>query len=140
MAHAERLDVGVDLDVRTEFGPDRRLQAVRLPMRRFQAHAAVYLKIEADAEPAAEVLHHDVVDEHAPARGDQHDALQDRLVIERSRLRRYRDLGTGKLPFERAADLALDGDNVLQGQSARDAHEEFAEHLSSGRADAHALD
>ena len=79
--------MGVDLDLRPELVPDRRLEPVRERVRGPEGHAPVDLDVEADAEPAGDSWTMTWCTKHPAVRGDQQDALEHGLVVELGRLR-----------------------------------------------------
>ena len=99
----QRLDMGIDFDVRAEFVADLVLQRVGDVVRRRQRHVAVDFEVDADGQLAAEVVHRDVMDGEAGIAGDHHDAFAHAFIVARDRHRGEGQVGVA----ERLADRGL---------------------------------
>ena len=78
--------MGLDLDVGAEVGRDRRFELAGDFVGVGKAHPAVDFEVERDALAPADVLDAEVVDKQAPAAGDEQNALEQGLVVERHRI------------------------------------------------------
>jgi hypothetical protein len=79
----QRLDVGVDLDIFPEFVPDVPLQLMGDAVGCCERHVAVDLKIDADGQSPAEIVHGHMVHGQTGIAGNHHDTFTHALVIAR---------------------------------------------------------
>src|SRR5918998_1455758 len=80
------------------------------------------------------------MDRNAQPRGRQQHALENRLVVELDRVRRYRELALRQLFVYRAHDFFLELSHTLKRQCAGYPHEHLPEDMTAGGTDADALD
>lgn len=77
-----RFDVAFDFHIGAELVADRVLQVSCPVMRLAQCHGAIDLEVEADREPAADLLGVEMVDGEVPPAGDEHDLLEHGFAVE----------------------------------------------------------
>ena len=136
----QRLDVGLDLDLGAELVAQRRLQPVGDIVRRAERELALDLEIERDGTLAADVVHGDVMHRETLVARDHHDALLDRLGVERARRDRDDRLGAGQVGADGFRDIALQRLDPVERQRAAHRRHHLDEQLVAGRPHPHAVD
>ncbi len=87
-------------------------------MRVGEPHRPIDFQIETDRCLARQMLHGEMVDgERAPARRHCH-LVEDRLVVERHRMRGNRDIRVPVSPLDVAGKAVLDLDDLIERQRA----------------------
>ena len=102
----QRLDMGLDFDVRAELVAHRLFEPARDVMRGGERLRALDFEIGRDRQLPGDRLHRDVVDGEPEVARDHHDAFAHGFVVERARLGRDRDFGRRQFGADGGGQLA----------------------------------
>src|SRR5262249_18452117 len=128
----QRLDVGLDLDPRSQLLSHRSFEPVRDRMGTAKCKIAIDLKVERYREPVTERMHGNVVDSNGAIARDHHHPLQYGLVVERAWRGMDRGFAAWKLAPKRACDPVLDGCHPVEGKRPAYRHLHVDEHGCAG--------
>ena len=123
----QRLDMGVDLHLRSQFLADRVFEPARDVVRGTERQRSVDLEIEGDREPSFDLVHGDVMHRQRAVARDDHDPFEHGLVVECARFRGYCHLGGRPFGAHGFDDTVLERRHPIERQRAADRNDQVDE-------------